>query len=103
MPDFFGDDALRARSHDRNRIWTQIELIVVYDHDGWVVSPAFAWPMRIECPPGSTLPEALRAEGFSVVNAGCIERFRPFTEVLNGQPVQHLAQSPIDIWELRLP
>jgi hypothetical protein len=82
--------------------WEALEWFIA-EHGGWVTSSTYVWPLRLECEPGSTLPESLRAKGYNVANAGSTERFLPFTQIINGQKVQYLAPSPIDIWELRLP
>jgi hypothetical protein len=88
---------------DRRLAYWECAVFQVEDGGGWVTSVAHTWPMRFECQPGSALPESLRAAGYSVANAGTTERLLPFTQIINGQKVQQLAPSPIDIFELRLP
>jgi hypothetical protein len=46
----------------------------VTERHGWITSPPGAKQLRIECLPGSTLPDELAAKGYNLVLVGETER-----------------------------
>jgi hypothetical protein len=45
---------------------------------GWIVSSPDRWPMRLECPPLSELPDKLEALGYEVCDIGTAQRVTCF-------------------------
>jgi len=87
-------------------------LKVVQDGGGWLVSPPGAEECRMECLPGSTLPDDLREKGYTVTADGEGTRILPHavTEdiLVEGSTrptrrVTHAGIVPVDRFKFNLP
>ncbi len=64
---------IKKITQERRRLWNALNKYIT-DQGGFVVSPPFASPLRIEIMPGSPLPARLRELGYTPGHAESITR-----------------------------
>lgn len=95
----------------KKELWEKIHS-TVRENGGWITSAAHAYPIRLECVPGSGLPDTLRSLGYIVTFAGTVERLLPRVEMtvpLGGGPLtkkiarDQVVATQVEIFEIALP